>query len=151
MTQLEEHVFLVVDNEEHMEALRQAIIDNDLVDDDENEKYTAYSPQNKGCSKENPFVINEASPLYIPLERYIIEYLFGASPMRVDEYKIVKQSLVWEGGRSYDCIEIEVTPWGDCDILFEDDEDNPNQDIHIETYWFDITAGITACRPKHEH
>lgn len=148
MTQFEEHVFLVVDDEEHMPALRQAIIDNALDDDDENEKYTTYSLQNKGCSKENPFVINDTSPLYIRLERYIIEYLFGASPMRVDEYVFVKQSLIREDGRSYDCIEIEVTPWGDfcSDFLPEDDED-VNQDVHIEKYWFDITAGIKACKP----
>lgn len=148
MTQLEANVFLVVDDEEHMLALSQAIIDNALDDDDENEKYTAYSHQNKGCSKENPFVINETSPLYVRLERYIIEYLFGASPMRVDEYKLLKQSVRKEGNRVLDCIEIEATPCGDimADFLPDDDED-VNQDIHVEEYWFDITAGIKACKP----
>lgn len=142
MDELDCNIYIIVDEEAHMPALRQAIMDNHLENDDENSKYSNYSTANKGCSVENPFVINEASSLYVPLERYIIEFIFTQSPYRECEHKQIRQRLQKKDGKVYDCLEIEVTPYED--FLADFDEEEEKEVTHMEEYWFDITTGYTS-------
>lgn len=139
MEELESDIMFLVDEDEHATALRKTILDNQMQDGDKLNEYEKYSTDRKGCSKENPFVINDASPLYIRLEKYLIEYIFM---YRSDEYEHVCQRLCKDGDKAYDCLEIEVTPWGDCGADFDDEE--LIQDVHTEEFWFDITAGFKS-------
>lgn len=103
----------------------QALADNRL--DDFNEMYNEYSSTNKGCSKDDPFVIKEEDD-YISIEKQIIDYLFTEAPFRLVSYKFLRQSLSTNCGRKLDRLTYEVT--------------DPIEDkTHLEEYWFDITAG----------
>lgn len=142
MDELDCNIYIIADEESHMPALRQAIMDNHLENEDENMKYNNYSTANKGCSKENPFVINEGSSLYVRLERYIIEFLFTQSPYRECEHKLIRQRLHKNDGRVFDCLEIEVTPYED--FLTDIDDEEEKDVAHVEEYWFDITTGYNS-------
>lgn len=107
-------------------SLRQVLADNGL--DDENEEYRVYSPDNKGCSKEHPFIINE-SVGFISLEKELIQYLMAECPNRNVEFKFVRQAYTILGEQHFDKLVYEVT-------------DKVTKTSHIEEYWFDITAGM---------
>lgn len=110
------------------DSFHQVLTDNGL--DDENEEYRVYSLDNKGCSKEYPFIIN-APEGFIPIEKELIQYLFTECPDRNVQFKFIRQSYLLLGDQHLDKLSYEVT----------DTETNKS---HIEDYWFDITAGMLS-------
>lgn len=113
-------------------SLRQVLADNEL--DDENEEYRVYSPDNKGCSKEHPFFINEPVG-FISLEKELIQYLFTECPNRNVKYKFIRQSYILLGEQHLDKLTYKVT-------------EPTTKKTHIEDYWFDITAGMLNAARK---
>ena len=106
-------------------ALADALQVNGL--DGENEQYRNYSPQNKGCSADNPFVIY-SSKHYVRLEYAIMTILFEWYPARNVRMRLAEQSIVQKDGRCYDLLRYIVTS-GD--------------ETHFEDYYFDITNHIS--------
>ena len=94
--------------------------------DGENEQYCNYSPQNKGCSTDNPFVIY-SDKHYVRLEYAIMTILFKWYPARKECITLAEQSILHENGRYYDLLRYIVTS-GD--------------ETHFEDYYFDITNHI---------
>ena len=105
-------------------ALADALLANGL--DGENEQYRNYSPQNKGCSIDNPFVVYNHKH-YVRLEYAIMTILFEWYPARNVRIRLAEQSIVQKNGRYYDLLRYIVTS-GD--------------DTHFEDYYFDITNHI---------
>ena len=83
-----------------VEDVLKVLTSNDLADEGSVERYRDYNPDNKGCSSDNPFVIDNENG-YVPLERCIIEYILGL--FSKDWYK--KQSILNHNGRYYDVLE----------------------------------------------
>lgn len=73
-------------------TILQVLTDNGL--DDNNEEYRVYSPENNGCSKEHPFIIN-APVGFIPLEKELIQFLFTECPNRNVKFKFIRQSYIY--------------------------------------------------------
>lgn len=105
-------------------ALADALLVNGL--DGENEQYRNYSPQNKGCSTDNPFVIYD-SKHYVRLEYAIMTILFEWYPARNVRMRLAEQGIIHKDGRYYDLLRYIVTS-GD--------------ETHFEDYYFDITNHI---------
>lgn len=105
-------------------ALADALWVNGL--DGENEQYRNYSPQNKGCSTDNPFVIY-SSKHYVRLEYAIMTILFEWYPARNVRMRLAEQGIIHKDGRYYDLLRYIVTS-GD--------------ETHFEDYYFDITNHI---------
>lgn len=105
-------------------ALMDALWVNGL--DGDNEQYRNYSPQNKGCSTDNPFVIY-SSKHYVRLEYAIMTILFEYYPARNARLHLSEQGIIHKDGRHYDLLRYIVTS-GD--------------ETHFEDYYFDITNYI---------
>lgn len=95
--------------------------------DGENEQYRNYSPQNKGCSTDNPFVIYN-SKHYVRLEYAIMTILFEWYPARNVRMRLAEQGIIHKDGRYYDLLRYIVTS-GD--------------ETHFEDYFFNITNHIS--------
>lgn len=95
--------------------------------DGENEQYRNYSPQNKGCSTDNPFIVYD-SKHYVRLEYAIMTILHKWYPGRKECITLAEQSILYENGRYYDLLRYIVTS-GD--------------GSHFEDYYFDITNHIS--------
>lgn len=95
--------------------------------DGENEQYRNYSPQNKGCSTDNPFIVYD-SKHYVRLEYAITTILFEWYPARNALVHLSEQGIIHKDGRYYDLLRYIVTI-GD--------------DTHFEEYYFDITNHIS--------
>lgn len=106
-------------------ALVDALYVNGL--DGDNEQYRNYSPQNKGCSIENPFVVYDHKH-YVRLEYAIMTILFEWYPARNALVHLSEQGIIHKDGRYYDLLRYIVTI-GD--------------DTHFEEYYFDITNHIS--------
>lgn len=106
-------------------ALADALWVNGL--DGENEQYRNYSPQNKGCSTDDPFVIYDGKH-YVRLEYAIMTILHKWYPARNEYITLAEQSILHENGRYYDLLRYIVTS-GD--------------ETHFEDYYFDITNHIS--------
>ncbi|MBO4586214.1 MAG: hypothetical protein J5677_00140 [Bacteroidales bacterium] len=107
-------------------ALADAIQLNGL--DGENEQYRNYSPQNKGCSTDNPFVIMNDKH-YVRLEYAIMTILFKWYPDRKEYITLAEQAILHENGRYYDLLRYIVTL---------------ENETHFEDYYFDITNHISV-------
>lgn len=121
-----------LDLSEEEETILQVLTDNGL--DDGNEEYRIYSPDNKGCSKEHPFIINE-SVGFISLEKELIQYIMTECPNRNVKYKFIRQSYTLLGEQHLDKLTYRVT-------------EPTTKNTHIEDYWFDITAGMLNAARK---
>ena len=128
-----------MDNPEIIPVLAQTIIENGLQHETDNECYTEYSADNKGCNINNPFVISTSEPFYTRLEYDIIDFLFHYSPIRQGIWRLDRQSLRRVGDKRYDCLRIEH-------II--DKGRNEKPEIVYEDYWFDITNGIKGKRNR---
>lgn len=106
-------------------ALADAIQLNGL--DGDNEQYRKYSPKNKGCSTDNPFVIY-SSKHYVRLEYAIMTILFEWYPARNVRMRLAEQGIIHKDGRHYDLLRYIVTI---------------GSDTHFEEYFFDITNHIS--------
>lgn len=105
-------------------ALADALQVNGL--DGDNEQYRNYSPQNKGCSTDNPFIVYD-SKHYVRLEYAIMTILHKWYPARKECITLAEQAILHENGRYYDLLRYIVTS-GD--------------ETHFEDYYFDITNHI---------
>lgn len=106
-------------------ALVDAIQLNGL--DGDNEQYRNYSPQNKGCSTDNPFIVYD-SKHYVRLEYAIMTILHKWYPARKECITLAEQGIIHKDGRYYDLLRYIVTS-GD--------------ETHFEDYYFDITNHIS--------
>jgi len=95
--------------------------------DGDNEQYRNYSPQNKGCSTDNPFVIYD-SKHYVRLEYAIMTILQKWYPARKECITLAEQSIIYKDGRYYDLLRYIVTL---------------GNETHFEDYYFDITNHIS--------
>lgn len=107
-------------------------------------KYATYNPENPGCSKANPIVIEETEG-YVHLEYEILDALLRPVPYRCADYKVVKQQLVHQGDHKLDVLTVNIYSSPIVDI---DEEGNFVRGDRVlegtEEYWFDITAGFDA-------
>ena len=110
--------------------LHSALVDALWVNglDRENEQYRNYSPQNKGCSTDNPFVIY-SSKHYVRLEYAIMTILFEWYPARNVRMRLAEQGIIHKDGRYYDLLRYIVTL---------------ENETHFEDYYFDITNHIAG-------
>ncbi len=108
--------------------LHSALVDALWVNglDGENEQYLVYSPQNKGCSTDNPFVVMNHKH-YVRIEYAIMTILFKWYPARKEWITLAEQGIIHKDGRYYDLLRYIVTS-GD--------------ETHFEDYYFDITNHI---------
>ncbi len=106
-------------------ALIDAIMTNGLNENPE--RYSNYSPRNKGCSTDNPFFI-EDSKHYVRLEYALIAFIFEWYPGRGEWIRLYQQNIIHENGRYYDLLQYVVTS---------------EEETHFEDYYFDITNHIS--------
>ena len=106
-------------------AMMDALMANGLVGD--NEQYRTYSPQNKGCSTDNPFVIY-SDKHYVRLEFAIMNLLQKWYPARKEYITLLDQAIIYKNGRTYDLLRYIVTS---------------GNDTHYEDYYFDITNHLS--------
>ena len=107
----------------------------DIIGRENLARYSTYSKENPGCSKDNAIVIEEKYD-YVPLEYDIVDYILQQRKELV-YYAPTNQALESDGRgeKSYDCLTFNVI-WMDPDTReFYTTE---------EEYWFDITAGYSA-------
>lgn len=109
--------------------LHSALVDALWVNglDGENEQYRNYSPQNKGCSTDNPFVIYD-SKHYVRLEYALIAFIFELYPGRDGWIRLCRQNIIHENERYYDLLQYVVTS---------------EEETHFEDYYFDITNHLS--------
>ncbi len=106
-------------------ALRDAIQLNGL--DGDNEQYRNYSPQNKGCSTDNPFVVMNHKH-YVRIEYAIMTILFKWYPARKECITLAELGIIHKDGRYYDLLRYIVTS---------------GNETHFEEYYFDITRHVS--------
>lgn len=109
--------------------LHSALVDALWVNglDGENEQYRNYSPQNKGCSTDTPFVVMNHKH-YVRIEYAIMTILFKWYPARKELITLSEQGIIHKDGRCYDLLRYIVTS-GD--------------ETHFEDYYFDITRHVS--------
>lgn len=109
--------------------LRKSLIDAIMTNglNENPERYSNYSPRNKGCSTDNPFVI-EDSKHYVRLEYALIAFIFEWYPGRGEWIRLYQQNIIHKNGRYYDLLQYVVTS---------------EEETHFEEYYFDITNHIS--------
>ena len=109
--------------------LRKSLIDAIMTNglNEKPERYSNYSPRNKGCSTDNPFVI-EDSKHYVRLEYALIAFIFEWYPGRGEWIRLYQQNIIHKNGRYYDLLQYVVTS---------------EEETHFEEYYFDITNHIS--------
>ena len=75
--------------------LRKSLIDAIMTNglNENPERYSNYSPRNKGCSTDNPFVI-EDSKHYVRLEYALIAFIFEWYPGRGEWIRLYQQNII---------------------------------------------------------
>lgn len=106
-------------------ARHDCLLDNHILERCDRKQYSVYSKQNRGCSMENPFIINDEE-FCIKLEYFIIAFLMHSHRSNdVANHQLKKQRLCTVEDKHLDCLVMTVT--------FRDGT------TAEEEYWFDIT------------
>lgn len=122
------------EGKEVIDALERAFVSNGIPNLEGLSMYGIYSTANKGCSLDNPFVIEETEN-YVFLEYLIVSFL---KHMRKDFYPMMKlngQKLLKRNNRDIDVLRFDV---------YRNNEDIQRGNVVCEEYFFDITVGFGA-------
>ena len=124
--------------------LYSVMMANGILSLEDRKRYHQYTPDNLGCSMENPIIIEETED-YVHLEYEILEYLIRPVPYRFPDYELEKQRLICHDGKYLDALTVKVYTHP---LLDMDENGNFHRSepvfLGTEEYWFDITAGYNA-------